>query len=308
MTPTPKIAAASTASIAGHPKSGQPAHYQRLTPIQKINAEYNMFLTGFNQQLNSYIASLNETSTNTTTVSAMVTTAYTPPSTTPLPPSSFIEVDDASVFGSSPFPSPGLLATATYLGVEVGQLLLTGSSGNTLFVNPSGSSSPVLPVGTVLTATVPVSAANSAASIFPSYITSSTAQMATSLVQYFNNLPVKLPHKNGPPHTPIQNGAIQQYVYESIAGSGKMVTSLEQSLLAIPLPATPGSDLSIYQATVNTVVAQSRQQVLSGIEQIYAGNLLISATAPANRLGQSFAGGTGGTGGTGGGGTSSTTA
>ena len=41
-------------------------------------------------------------------------------------------------------------------------------------------------------------------------------------------------------------------------------------------------------ATVNSAVAQSRQQVLSGMQQIYAGKLLISANAPANRLGESF--------------------
>ena len=141
---------------------------------------------------------------------------------------------------------------------------------------------------------MPVSAASSASLIFPSYITSTTAQMGTSLVEYFNNLPVKLPPKNGPPHTPVQNGAIQQYVYASIAGSGMMFPSLEQSLLAIPLPATPGSDLDIYQATVDSVIAQSRQQVLGGVEQIFARKLLISATAPANRLGETLNTGSGG--------------
>ena len=215
------------------PWSGQQAHYQRLTPTQKINAEYRAFLAAFNQQLDSYVASLNETSTGTTAVSAMVTTAYTPQPRL-LPPRSSTWTMPG--FSGRPRSLPrALLATATYLGgVTAGQLLLTGSSGNTLFINSIKLDLSCLPVGTVLTATVPVSAANSAASIFPSYITSSTAQMGTSLVEYFNNLPIKLPQKNGPPHTPVQNGAIQQYVYESIAGSGKMFPSLEQSLLAIP--------------------------------------------------------------------------
>jgi hypothetical protein len=156
---------------------------------------------------------------------------------------------------------------------------------------------------------VGVSASSSASSIFPSYITSSTISMGDALVEYFNNLPVKLPQQNGPPHTPIQRGAIQKYVYMSIAGNGTTFSSLQQSLLAIALPATPGSDLDIYKAAVNSVVGQSRQQVISGIQQIYARTLLISANAPANRLGQIFSSSsTGGSGTSSSGGTSSTTA
>jgi hypothetical protein len=264
-----------------HAKAG-PAHYKRLTPTEKINAEYNAFLTAFNQQLDFYVASLNETSTGTTTVSATVTAAYAAGSP-------IIEVSDASVFGPAGTFSTPVLASATIgTAPSIGSFTLTGSSGNSLTINVADSSFIPLAVGTTLTATVPVSAATSAASIFPSYITNSTIQMATNLVVYFNNLPLKLPQQNGPPHTPTQHGAIQKYVYMSIAGNGSLFGSLQQSLEAIPLPTTPGSDLSIYMAAVTSAVAQSRQQVLSGIEQIYAGTLLISANAPANRLGETF--------------------
>jgi len=264
-----------------HAKAGQ-AHYQRLTPTEKINAEYNAFLTAFNQQLNSYVASLNQSSTGTTTVSAIVTAPYAAGSPV-------IEVDDASVFGPAGTFSTPVVASATIGSAPpIGHFTLTGSSGNSLTVNTADSSSIPMAMGTVLTATVPVSAASSASSIFPSYITNSTVQMATSLVEYFNNLPLKLPQQNGPPHTPIQRGAIQKYVYMSIAGQGTTFLSLQKTLLAISLPTTPGSDLSIYMAAVNSAVAQSRLQVLSGIEQIYAGKLLISANAPANRLGEIF--------------------
>jgi hypothetical protein len=264
-----------------HAKAG-PAHYQRLTPTEKINAEYNAFLTAFNQQLDFYVASLNETSTGSTTVSATVTTAYAAGSP-------IIEVSDASVFGpAGPFSTPVLASATIGSAPPIGSFTLTGSSGNSLTINVADSSFIPLTVGTVLTATVPVSASTSAASIFPSYITNSTIQMATSLVVYFNNLPLKLPQQNGPPHTPTQHGAIQKYVYASIAGNGTLYVSLQKSLLAIPLPTTPGSDLSIYMAAVASAVAQSRQQVLGGIEQIYAGTLLISANAPANRLGETF--------------------
>jgi hypothetical protein len=87
------------------------------------------------------------------------------------------------------------------------------------------------------------------------------------------------------PHTPNQRGAIQKYVYEQIAGSGLTSPSLQQLLLAIPLPTTAGADLTIYNAAVASAVEQSRQQVLGGVSQIYAGHLKISAPAPANRLG-----------------------
>jgi hypothetical protein len=282
------------ARASHHAKAGQP-HGQRLTPTEKINAEYNAFLTAFDQQLASYIGSLNQTSTGKSTVSATVTAAYAAGSPT-------IQVDDAAVFGPAGTFSTPVLATATIGSAPpIGSFTLTGSAGNSLIVNPANSSSIPMSVGTVLSATVAVSASNSALSIFPSYITTSTISMGDNLVEYFNNLPLKLPQENGPPHTPIQRGAIQKYVYMSVAGNGITFGSLQQSLLAIPLPATPGSDLDIYNATVNSVVAQSRQQVLDGIQQIYARKLLISADAPANRLGEIL-----NTGSTSGGGTSST--
>ena len=76
-----------------------------------------------------------------------------------------------------------------------------------------------------------------------------------------------------------------------MAGGGGLVvggvaaTSLQQSLLAIPLPITAGTDLLIYNLTVASVIAQSRTQTLSGVSQVYAGRILVSAPAPNNRYG-----------------------
>lgn len=134
-----------------------------------------------------------------------------------------------------------------------------------------------------MTANVPATSQTSAAAIFPSYIINRTNQMAIDLVQYFNSLPLKLPKFNNPPHTPNNRGAIQSYVYDSVAGSNS--TSLQQSLLAIPLPTTGGSDLQIYNAAVQAAVAQSRTQTLNGVSQVYAGRLLIPIPAPNNRYG-----------------------
>ncbi|MFI5454624.1 MAG: hypothetical protein ACHRXM_04160 [Isosphaerales bacterium] len=269
----PLAARASLHAKAGHPQ-------KRLRPAAEINAQYTAFLNAFNQQLNSYVASLNQSSTGTVTVSATVTAAYAAGSPT-------IEVDDAAVFGPQGTFSPTVPATASIGNApSIGTFTLTGSLGNTLTINVADSSFIPMSVGTVLTATVPASAANSAMLIFPSYITNSTSQMAISLVKYFNSLPLVLPKENAPPHTPVQRGAIQKYIFQSIASSQS--SSLQQLLLAIPLPTTPGGDLNIYKAAVNSAVAESHLQVISGIQQIYAGTLLISATQPANRLGVSF--------------------
>ena len=47
------------AGFSSKPRSD--IHYKRLTPTAEINAQYTAFLTAFNQQLDSYVASLNQT-------------------------------------------------------------------------------------------------------------------------------------------------------------------------------------------------------------------------------------------------------
>ena len=100
-----------------------------------------------------------------------------------------------------------------------------------------------------------------------------TQQLAINLVNYFNSLPLKLPYFNNPPHTPNQRGAIQKFVYNQIVGNDQNASnqlsnpSLQQSLLAITLPTTAGSDLTIYNAAVASAVEASRQQVLGGLNE-----------------------------------------
>jgi hypothetical protein len=109
--------------------------------------------------------------------------------------------------------------------------------------------------------------------------------MAIELVIYFNSLPLKLPFLNAPPHTPNNRGAIQKFVYDSIVGGSSTTTSLQSSLLAIPLPTTVGNDLNIYNASVSAAIEQSRLQTLNGVSEIYARQLYISAPQPRNRFG-----------------------
>jgi len=241
--------------------------------------QYAKFTAMFNNVLSDYVQSINEESTGKVSVMTTVTDPYTTPS-------SVIQVADASVFGPAGTYSSSIAAQAVFGTVSFGTFTLIGSSGNNLIIDVALSKATNLPVGTVLTANVSTSALTSAMAIFPSYITDSTTQLATNLVRYFNNLPVELPPKNTPPYTPAQGGAIQSYVYQNIAGA--TATSLEQMLLAIPLPTTAGSDLDIYEAAVDSEINQSRQQILDGVMQIFNRRLLINVTSPGNRLGENF--------------------
>jgi hypothetical protein len=272
-------AAHTAAGNSHHAKASHPT--KRLTPTQEINTQYAAFTAAFNSVLASYVQSINEQSTGSVSVSTTVTGNYATP---PLP--STIAVADASVFGPEGDYSSSVTATALFGTATLGTVSITGSSGNFIIIAPSAGTATSLPQGTVLSASVPTSAQTSAISIFPSYITNSTIQMAINLVKYFNNLPIKLPPENAPPHTPVQRGAIQSYVYQNIAGG--ISTSLQQLLLAIPLPTTPGSDLQIYLAAVDSAITLSNQQILNGVRQIFNRTLLVNAPAPANRLGEDF--------------------
>jgi hypothetical protein len=252
-------------------------HAQRITPTAEINAEYAAFVSDFTLEEAAYLASLTSQSTSTTAVSAMLTAAYTPG------PGSLMPVNNASVFGPNGTFTTPVIATASVGGVLVA-FVLTGRSGNLLLINSAQSSQVSLNSGTVLSANVPITVANSVAVSFPSFINNRSEQMAINLVVYFNNFPIKLPTFNAPPHTPIQRGAIQLFVYQQVVGTSP--TSLEESLLTIPLPTTTtGSNVTIYNSAVLAAVEQSRQRVLSGVNQIWAGKLRVAAPLPANRLG-----------------------
>ena len=259
------------------PRTVHAAHHaQRITPTAQINAEYAAFVSDFAQVEAAYLASLTSQSTSTATVSATLTAAYAAGSVQ-------MQVDNASVFGPDGTFTTPVIATASVGGVPVGTFELTGRSGNLLLINSAQSSQVNLNPGAVLSANIPITAASSAAAIFPSFITTRSQQMAINLVVYFNNFPIKLPAFNAPPHTPIQRGAIQSFVYQQVAGSSP--TSLVRSLLAIPLPTTTSLDATIYNSAVLAAVQQSQQRVLSGVNQIFAGKLKIAAPQPANRLG-----------------------
>jgi hypothetical protein len=258
----------------------------RITPAQEINKQYDLFLKNFQNQEALYVQTFSKQASSSRTVRTFLTAAYQPGSLE-------MQVQDAAVFGLGVTPS-GLSATALVNGSPTGVVSIIGIlSTTTLLINPGASSTPPLPVGTVLTATVPSTATSSAGTIFPSYITASSQQLAVNLVSYFNNLPFKLPRKFAFPHQPQQSGALQQYVAQVVVGAS--FASLEQTLLVIALPLTPGSDLQIYDNTVTTAVNASRVRMLNGVQQIFANKLPV---IPTNVLSSSSTSGTGTTTGT----------
>ncbi len=269
----------------------------RVTPAAEIIAQYSKFANDFATIEQYYIQSLSEQSGGTTTVTATVAVNY-PGNSSPS-----IQVNSAAAAAAF-FPSGQTIpvtAQATFNGTFQGTYYLNSYQGSILVINPTTSSLASLSAGSVLTATVTTSSQSSAASIFPSFITNRTNQMAIDLVEYFNSLPLKLPYFNAPPHTPNSRGAIQNYVYNSVAGGssstsgsgaqgieslpGIAATSLQQVLLAIPLPTATGVSEQIYDATVASVIQQSLTQTLNGMAGVFDGKILVSAPAPANRYG-----------------------
>jgi hypothetical protein len=266
-----------------------PAQPPRPTPAAEINAQYNAFAADFRTVEQSYVEAINSQSSNTVSVTSTLTAPY-------LVSSASLQVADGSVFGPDGTFTKPVTAFAVINNIPVATFILTGRAGNTLVLNPNQLPTVSLNSGVTLVANVPTTAQSSAAAIFPSFIINRTAQMAITLVEYFNSLPLKLPKFNAPPHTPNQRGAIQTYVYQQVAGSSP--TGLQQSLLSITLPTTAGSDLTIYDAAAAAAIEQSRQLTLNGVNQVFAGNLRISAPAPANRLGVNLHSSSGSTSGT----------
>ncbi len=277
----------------------------RPTPMAEIIYQYSQFANHFATIENYYIQSLSEQSGGTTTVTASVAAPYTAGSAS-------IQVTSATAasafFPIGPTAIP-VTAQATFNGTFQGTFYLNSYQGSILNVNPTTSSQVDLSKGAILTASVTTSSQSSAASIFPSFITNRTNQMAIALVQYFNSLPLRLPYFNTPPHTPNSRGAIQKYVYNSVAGAastsqsstgtdaqgvealpGLGATSLQQVLLAIPLPTATGVSEQIYDATVASAIQQSLTQTLNGVAQVYAGHIRVNAPIPNNRYGANESG------------------
>ncbi len=278
--------AAHAAHRAGHVEASShsrkhSAAAKRVTPAEEINNQYAQFSAAFQTAVVSYTGTLNQSSTGTVSVVTSLTAPYTAGTAS-------MVVNNAAVFGPEGTYPDVVDATAFVGNVSVGQVAILGSSGNTLAIQTSGTTTPSLAAGTALTALVPTSASNSAATIFPSFITANSQQLAVKLVSYFNSLPFKLPRMFAFPHQDARSGALQQYVFQIVAGAAS--TSLEQTLIAVTLPQTPGGDLQIYQSAVAYAINASRLQMLDGVQQIFSGKLQVVPTSLSSNSSTSSAG------------------
>jgi hypothetical protein len=280
--PTSPAALPLAAIIAttAHPSArhgGTAAAHGRVGVAQEIRKQYAQFYANFRDVESSYVQSLSVQSGGTVNVTTTLTAPY-------IAGSASMQVADAGVFGpQGPFPST-VKATAQVGSNSVGKFALIGSApGNILAIDVSQSTPVSLNIGTNLTAPVTTSASSVAGSIFPGYITTSTQQMAINLVSYFNSLPIKLPRFYARPHQPQRAGALQQYVYEVVAGSA--TTSLKNSLLAITLPQTLDGDLQIYDAAVKAAINASETQMLSNVQQIFAGKFPVVVSSSTGSSG-----------------------
>ena len=224
------------------PPSNTPSASRRRP---KSTPSTRRFLADFAQVEAAYVESIVNGQTSTTTVTATVTAPYT----LSLPPRS--QVDNAAVFGANGVFATPINANASLGGIPLGATyVLTGRSGNTLTVN-TATLEQFQPAGRDHAhGHGPEQEPDERRDDLPQLPHQPHPEMAISLVNYFNSLPLKLPYFNAPPRTRNQRGAIQNYVYNQVAGIGLTTPSLQQTLLAITLPTTSGPDLNIYNAVV----------------------------------------------------------
>ena len=228
----------------GNPSARNDSHHaeashtsKRLTPTpRRSTKQYANFTMAFNNVVENYVQSINEQSTGKVSVSTTVQGDY---STPPLP--STILVADAAVFGPEGDYSSAVTATAVLGSATLGTVYITGSSGNYLIITPASgygdNAAERDHPGRQRSHLGP----NECHVDFPSYITNSTIQLAIGLVQYFNNLPIKLPPENAPPAHARSTRGDSVYVYQNIASS--LGDQPSATATCHPLPTTPGSDL-----------------------------------------------------------------
>ena len=294
---------AARAGHAGHHASDRPvrspvdartktghAASSRVTPAQEINNQYAQFLAAFQTVGESYVQSLNESSTGTTTVSATLTAPY-------LAGTASMQVNDAAVFGPAGIFATPITATAgghrprrpvrpdRQLGKYrrrqpdpferglAGQRHRADGPGDHLRIEQRRRDPPQL-------------------------YHQQLAQLAVKLVTYFNSLPFKLPRMFALPH----QEADRRPPAVCLPGRGGC---LSQQPRAQPsryrFPRQPGATFRSITPPSTRRSRHRASRCSSGVEQIFAHKLQV---VPSSTLNSSTS--TGGTSSTSTGGTSST--
>ncbi|QDV39664.1 hypothetical protein [Tautonia plasticadhaerens] len=131
-----------------------------------------------------------------------------------------------------------------------------------------------LPVGTSLNVeapevTVPPPNTADIANQYLGFVNQRTLQLSGDLVTYFNRLPIRLPRLPGAYYTPRPETAIQFFLTSQIAGQEPQI--LLSQLLAQPLPSSTGDAVDFYNASISTIIENSRQQVRESVRLLFAG-------------------------------------
>lgn len=237
----------------------------QLYPIAEINAQYDAFERDFfNVLLPAYVQALQSSTPTPTTVQAPLAVQHEPNSGTFV-----LAAGQGAQFGNY----TGVVTATVAPGTAPLLYTIAGRTGDVLtgvvpyFV---GTPDVVLPVNTVIQANVgATSTSTNAGSVFQAALFQRAQQMANTLVQYFNSLPIQLPAFQGIPRQPGPRNLLQKYVYNSILGNNQ--TSLLGSLLRIPLPTDTDGALTLYKVAAQNAIEASRTLTITGIQQIWAG-------------------------------------
>jgi hypothetical protein len=241
-----------------------PAARALQTPRVAIDQQYAAFLADITRAARLYFQDLQLGAVRSQPVALVLVSPYAPGDGV----FDVGRVDFPPPTPEAPLPVAAVLPDGTarlYQATGAGAGFLTGVQA----VNPALDGP--LPAGTPLEAQVPFDPAvvGDVAGQYRNYVGQRTLTLSRDLVTYFNRLPVQLPKRPGPYHTHRPRNAIQQFLYNRIIGSPS--SSLSLTLLSTPLPASTGTSVELYVATVSTAIENSRQEVTEGVRLLFSG-------------------------------------
>ena len=266
--------AASAAHIAAERRStrlelhhAKAAHPSRSAsrPPRKSTPSTPLSRSAFTNVLNDYVNRSTSNPPTHVTVSATVTAAYTPPS-------AVIQVDDASVFGPEGTFTPPIVANAIIGTVSFGSVTLTGSSGNLLIVSIRAAADGFIARRHRSDSQRPHLGAKQRRIDLPDVHhrqhDPDGHQSGEVLQQASDQAARRRTRRRTRPFSAVRSRrssievspALRRRASISIRTAASP-PSLQQLLLAIPLPTTAGSDLQIYKAAVTSAIAESHQQL-----------------------------------------------
>lgn len=262
----------------------QPAMARTLqTPAVVINEQYDAFRDDIAGAIDQYLGSFAVESSQT--IQLTLVDSYEPgsglfsvPSGTSLPPAS--EEAPLEVAARPPGEAPRLYQiTGTASGLLTGvQAFNPVSGGFGSLITENGiipAPDAPLPAGSTLEIVLisPSPDFENVSNQYLNYVADRTQRLSQDLVTYFNRLPIRLPRIPGAYHTPRPETAIQFLVANQIAGQGPQ--QLLEQLTTQPLPVGSEAAVELYLATIDTIIGNSREQILEGVRLLFAGRSVL---------------------------------